>query len=308
MTSQEMDEALSAMARGSSLLLRECESERRRMEELNALSEAAIERRIEDQGSVYEADSVLLSVRSALATSCAKGHRDAAREFVCWWLDAALAAWKSAVQGTPLLYARVSAAAPNTLMTDDDLAVLPKADERTRQLVELGAFLGPGPVSDYDDGLAAMTADLAARSGLLVGQDEAGNIRLLDGADPEARRRRLWGDFWLEHGIPALPEPDELDLLLDRGPGEVAGRLRSAVQAVIQATMAGSRIAEMESHEAPWTPAEVEEYDRLSDQLSLLTNLLADLAQAITDNLPAIRTTAPAAIEATATEPRGPAG
>jgi hypothetical protein len=158
-------------------------------------------------------------------------------------------------------------------MTDDGLAVLPSVDEHTRQLVELGTFLGapqPGPVSDYDDGLAAVTADLAARTGLLVRRDETGDIRVLHDADPEARRRRLWGDFWLEHDIPALPEPNELGLLLDRAPGETADRLRSATQAVIQAAMAGLRISEMESNEAPWTPTEIDEYDQLSARLDRL--------------------------------------
>lgn len=293
MTAQEIDEALSAMARGSAVLLQECEAEQRRMEELNALDEADIQQRAKRQGSRYDAESVLLSVRLRLATRCAKGHRDAAREFVCWWVDAALMAWKSAVHGTSLCHARVGAAAPDTLMDDDDLAVLPRVDEHTRQLMELGTFLGPtaaGPVSDYDDDdLAAMTADLAARSGLLIRRDETGDIRVLHDADPEARRRRLWGDFWLEHGIPALPEPNELGLLLDRAPGETADRLRSATQAVIQAAMAGLRVSEMESNEAPWTPEEIDEHDQLSARLDRLTTLLSDYAQAITDSLPGIR-------------------
>lgn len=134
-----------------------------------------------------------------------------------------------------------------------------------------------------------MTADLAARSGLLIGQDEAGHVRLLDDVDPEARRRHLWGDFWLDHGMPALPGPNELDLLLGGTPEDAASRLRSATQSVIQAAMAGSRAAEMESNEDPWSPADVDEYDRLSDQLGRLTSLLADYAQVITENLPSIR-------------------
>ncbi|UIX32432.1 hypothetical protein [Streptomyces sp. GQFP] len=162
------------------------------------------------------------------------------------------------------------------------MTVLPSADEQTRQLVELGTFLGaprPDSVSGDDDDLVAMTADLAARAGLFVQQDDVGGINVVDGVDPEARRRRLWGDFWLEHGIPALPEPDELDVLLDRTPGEAANRLRSATQEVIRAVMAGSRASEMEAAEAPWTPADIDEHDRLSDQLNRLTNLLADCAQ-----------------------------
>ncbi|MER6086478.1 hypothetical protein [Streptomyces bluensis] len=292
MTAPEIDEALSALARSAAVLLRECEAEERRMEELNALNEAGIGQRVATKGSPYDAESVLLSVRLRLATRCTKGHRDAAREYVCWWVDAALMAWKAAVHGTPLLRARVGAAAPDTLMVGHDLAVLPRVDEHTHQLVELGTFLAapqPGPVSEYDDDLAAMTADLAARSGLLVRRDETGAVRVLRDDDPEARRRRLWGDFWLEHGIPVLPEPNELDLLLDRAPGGTADRLRSATKAVIHAAMAGVRIAELESNEAPWTPAEIDEYEQLSARSDRLTALLADYAQAITDHLPEIR-------------------
>ncbi|MEV5339240.1 hypothetical protein AB0K93_12240 [Streptomyces sp. NPDC052676] len=281
MTAPEIDEALSALARGASVLLREWEAAERHMEELNALNEAGIERRVATNGSPYDADSVLLSVRLRLATRSTKGHREAAREFVCWWVDVALTAWKAAVLGTPLLRARVGAAAPDTLMADDDLAVLPSVDEHTRQLVELGTFLAapqPGPVPEYDDDLAAMTADLAARSGLLVRQDETGGVRVLhDDA------------FWLEHCIPALPEPNELDLLLDRAPGGTADRLRSATKEVIQAAAAGLRVAELEDNEAPWTAAEIDEHEQLSARSDRLTALLADYAQAITDHLPEIR-------------------
>jgi len=292
MTAAEIDAALSGMARGAAVLVEECEAEQQRMEELNALSEAGIKERDARRGSHYAPGSVLLSMRLRVAITCAKAHRDAAREFVCWWADAAVVAWRSAVHGTPLLHARLAAAAPNTLMTEDDLAVLPTVDEQTRRLVEPGTFLGappPGPVADHDDGLAVMTADLAARSGLLVRRDATGDIRVLNDADPEARRRRLWGDFWLEHGIPALPEPEELDLLLDRAPGDTAERLLSATQAVIRAVMAGVRMSEMEDSHAPWTPDDNDEFDRLSAQLDRLTMLLADYAQAITDSLPAIR-------------------
>ncbi|MFI6347507.1 hypothetical protein [Streptomyces sp. NPDC050560] len=292
LTAPEIDEALSALARGAAVLLRECEAAERRMDELNALNEADIEQRVAAKRSRYNAESVLLSVRLGLATRYAKGHRDAARKFVCWWVDAALMAWKAAVLGTPLLHARVSAAAPGTLMADDDLAVLPRADEHTHQLVELGTFLAtpkPGPMSEYADDLAAMTADLAARSGLLVRQDETGGVRVLHDGDPEARRRRLWGDFWLEHGMPALPEPNELGFLLDRAPDGAADRLRSATKAVIQAAVAGLRIAALESNKAPWTLTEIDEHEQLSARLDRLTALLADYAQAITDHLPEIR-------------------
>ncbi|WP_369170990.1 hypothetical protein AB5J49_25495 [Streptomyces sp. R28] len=45
----------------------------------------------------------------------------------------------------------------------------------------------------------------------------------------------------------------------------------------------------MEDVHGPWTPAEMAEYDRLSEQLSSLTTRLADFAQAITVSLPVVR-------------------
>ncbi len=166
---KRVDKALSAMADSSAVLLRECEAEERRMEELEALSEAGIRQHADKrQSSRYDAETVLLTVRLDLAVRCAKAHRDAAREFVCWWLDTSLAAWNSAVHGTPLPLARMGAAALDTLMTDEEMSVLPRADEQMRQLVELGTFLGaprPDSVSGDNDDLVAMTADLAARAG-----------------------------------------------------------------------------------------------------------------------------------------------
>ncbi|KPI06679.1 hypothetical protein OK074_4118 [Actinobacteria bacterium OK074] len=292
MTAQEVDETLSALARASASLLQECAVAQRRMEELEALSEAEIGQRAGKHGSSCDAESELLSVRLKLAVDSAKGHRDAAREFVCWWTDAALSAWKSAARGTPLPHARMRAAAPNTLLDEAELAVLPRADEHTRKLVELGVFLGappPVPAQGHAEDTAALTTDLAARSGLRIRRGETGEAEVVDDDDPEGRRRRLWGDFWLEHQIPALPEPDELDLLLARTPTEVAERLRDATKTVLQAAMAGLRIAEIEDTEGPWAPAQIAEYERSWDQLSRLTGFLADYARTITDGLPEIR-------------------
>lgn len=293
MTAPEIDEALSALARCSAVLLKESQAEQQRMEELNELSEARIEQRAEGQGSQYDAEFTLLSVRLRLAIRCAKAHRDAAHEFVCWWVDAAVTAWKSAVHGTPMPYARLGAAAPDTLMADDHLAVLPGVDEQTRKLLELGSFLGspqPGTVPGNDDDLAVMTTDLAARSGLSLWRNDTGAIEVVDDVDPEARRRRLWGDCWLELGIPALPGPgSELDALLVRAPSETADRLLTASRAVVSAAMAKLRLSELEGTGARWTPAEIDEYDQLSAQHDRLTHLLADYAQAITESLPDLR-------------------
>ncbi|MEI5135364.1 hypothetical protein RB199_28120 [Streptomyces libani] len=293
MTAPEIDEALSALARCSAVLLKQSEAEQQRMEELNELSEASIQQQADGQGSRYDAVYALLSIRLRLAIRCAKAHRDAAHEFVCWWMDAAVTAWKSAVHGTPMPYARLGAAAPDTLMYDDDLAVLPGVAEQTRKLLELGSFLGapqPGTGPGNDDDLATMTTDLAARSGLSIRRNETGAMEVVDDVDPEARRRRLWGDCWLELGIPALPDPGgELDTLLVRAPSETADRLLNASRAVVSAAMARVRLSELEATGAHWTPAEIDEYNQLTHQHDGLTHLLADYAQAVTKSLPEMR-------------------
>ncbi|WP_143052961.1 MULTISPECIES: hypothetical protein [unclassified Streptomyces] len=293
MTAPEIDEALSALARCSAVLLKESQAEQHRMEELNELNEAGIQQHANGQGSQYDAEYTLLSVRLGLAIRCARAHRDAAHEFVCWWVDTAVTAWKSAVHGTPMPYARLGAAAPDTLMLEDDLAVLPGVDEQTRKLLELGSFLGapqPGAVPGNGDDLATMITDLAARSGLSIRRNNTGAIEVVDDEDPEARRRRLWGDCWLELGIPALPGlGGELDALLVRAPSETADRLLNATRAVVSAAMARLRMSELEDTGARWTPAEIDEYDQLSAQHDRLTHLLADYAQAVTKSLPDMR-------------------
>lgn len=47
--------------------------------------------------------------------------------------------------------------------------------------------------------------------------------------------------------------------------------------------------AEIEGSGSPWTSAEIDEYERLSEQHGSLTARLADLAGAVTDALPAVR-------------------
>ncbi|MHC5903941.1 hypothetical protein ACVNF4_08540 [Streptomyces sp. S6] len=258
MTAQEVDEKLAAMQRAAGVLLREWEEAERRLTERSELSEARV-RRAQRPGraaSPFEAESVLESVRLKLAADSAKGYGDAVRDFVCWWVDAAGAAWQSAALGTPLSYTRWGAVTPHTVMFDDELALLPRAAEQARQLVELEDFLDP-PIPGFNQ--------------------------------PEERRRRLWGDLWAEHRIPLLPTTDELDLLLSHTPDAAAHRLRDALRAIIEAAMAKPRIDELEDKEGPWDPSESAEYDRLDALLDELTHRLADYARVLTDVLPEVR-------------------
>ncbi|MFC9242026.1 hypothetical protein ACFTZK_37075 [Streptomyces decoyicus] len=101
MTAPEIDEALSALARCSAVLLKESQTEQQRMEELNELSETSIQQHADGRGSRYDAEYSLLSVRLRPAIRCANAHRDAAPEFVCWCMDAAVTAWNPRFTGRP---------------------------------------------------------------------------------------------------------------------------------------------------------------------------------------------------------------
>ncbi|MGA4840640.1 hypothetical protein [Streptomyces sp. G45] len=261
MTADEVDETLAALARAATELLQECEAAQQRMEEWNDRSEAEIRERAGRPGLCFRPERALLSIRDHLATDSAKKYRDVTREFLSWWADVAMVAWKSAVLGSPIVRARVDGAAPFTVMTEEELALLPFVDDYTWQLAELSTSMGvPNP---WGPG----------------GPD----------GEPEARRRRLWGVFWIEHQIPALPDPEEWDLLVARTPDHVAERLRATAGALIRATSAGQRISELEGIEAPWNSEQMDEYERLSDELSTVPTRLADFAQAITVSLPEVR-------------------
>ncbi|MGW6358746.1 hypothetical protein ACWFR5_27125 [Streptomyces sp. NPDC055092] len=294
LTAPEIDEILAGLGRCSSALVQQSQVEQQRAEELNAHSESGIQRRVEGQEPPYSAESVALSVRLRLANRCAKDSRDAAREFVCWWADAAMTAWRAVVHQLPVTRARLAAAAPDTLLAEDDVAVLPAVDEQTRKLVELGAFLGDprmAPDNDGDDDTASMTTDLAARSGLSLRRNAHGDVEVMENVDPEARRRRLWGECWLQLGIPALPGPDDLAVLLTHASSETSERLLSASRAVVRAAAAISRMSELEDIDEPWTPEQIDEHEQLSALHDEVTPLLAEYARAITESLPALRAT-----------------
>ncbi|WP_367124621.1 hypothetical protein [Streptomyces phytohabitans] len=134
LTVPEIDEILAGLTRSSTDLVREWQAEQRRAEELNERSESEIMERAEGQGHSYGAESVALSVHLRLANSRAKESHDAARKFVCWWADAAVTAWTAVVHERQVTRARLGAAAPETLLADEDMAVLPAVDAHTRGL------------------------------------------------------------------------------------------------------------------------------------------------------------------------------
>ncbi|MFI1828341.1 hypothetical protein ACH41E_18105 [Streptomyces sp. NPDC020412] len=170
-----------------------------------------------------------------------------------------MTAWTAMVHELPVTRARLGAAAPDTLSAEDDEAVLPTVNEQTKKRVELGASLGDtrmAPDNDGGDNTASMVTDLAARSGLSLRRNAHGDVEVVENVDPEARRRRLWGECWLQLGIPALPSPDDLDVLLAHAPGETSERLLGSSRAVVRAATAVSRLSEKASrlgHQSRWT-------------------------------------------------------
>lgn len=197
MTAEEVDEKLAAMERAADVLLREWEDATRAMDEADAVSEGRIERaqHSKEPYSPFDAESVLASVRLRLTVNSDKEHRHAAREFVCWWVDAAVTAWRSAALGVPLSPTRWGAVAPQTLMFKEELALLPRADEHARTIVELGLAMG-GPRSEIGElgpDPVALALDEAKRSGLRIRRNTEGEIEVVDGDEPEERRRRMWG-------------------------------------------------------------------------------------------------------------------
>ncbi|WP_406283161.1 hypothetical protein [Streptomyces sp. NBC_00209] len=292
LTAPEIDGILIELARCSTALVQEWQAAQHRAEELDAHSESGIQRRVEGQEPPYSAESVALSVRLTLAVRYAKDSRDAAREFVCWWVDAAVTAWTAAVHELPVTRARLGAAAPDTLLAEEDPSVLPAIDEQTWTLVELGISLGdPCVAPGSDEDTASTATELAARSGLSLRRNAHGDVEVTENVDPEARRRRLWGNCWLQLGIPALPGPGDLDVLLAHAPGKVGERILSASGDVVRASMASLRMSELGDSDEPWTPEQIDEYDRLSALHDEVTLLLADYAHAVTESLPTVRAT-----------------
>ncbi|WP_075733824.1 hypothetical protein [Streptomyces acidiscabies] len=294
MTVEEVDEKLAAMGRAADVLLREWEEATRAVEEANAVSEGRIERaqHSKEPYSPFDAESVLASVRLRLAVDSDKEHRHAAREFVCWWVDAAVTAWRSAALGVPLSPTRWGAVAPQTLMFKEELALLPRADEHARTIVELGLAMG-GPRSEIGElspDPVALALDEAKRSGLRVRRNTEGEIEVVDGDEPEERRRRMWGDYWIRHRMPLLPDADELDRLFARTPDAPAHRLRAALKSVVEAVMAKERIDELNDAEGPWSKDEMAEYERLDALSDELTHRLAEYARSLTSVLPEVRT------------------
>ncbi|MGH2886651.1 MAG: hypothetical protein ACRDPA_28830, partial [Solirubrobacteraceae bacterium] len=133
----------------------------------------------------------LASAREELAATAARVLRDASRDFVSWWADAATQATASAVAGKPVLPARLALADPSAYLDAEDLGFLPPAPDNVYQLAGLAARVAatslyyPGQRPEVD--LAASAQDLARQAGLVIRRGPDGEPTLNDDPFPQGR-------------------------------------------------------------------------------------------------------------------------
>jgi hypothetical protein len=207
-----------------------------------------------------------------------------ARELAAWWADLATVAAVAALRGEPLHPVRAAAGDPATSMDDEDMRHLPTVSDFDRNLARLATLY---PTSHHYD------LSHAARIGVYLDPTDDGDLVVVDDPTPVGRRRRLWGDDWIDHQVPALPRPDELaDQLAQRGvPANLVAEVLRSAHAVHNALAASRYVHDLEQHatdEKSWD-AHAEARDSLSGQIDQLTDLLADYARRLTATLPAIR-------------------
>jgi hypothetical protein len=300
MSHQAIDQALADLATVSEQAVTQADAADAHAKELDDACEALLEQRAARGVSGCQPDPrfAAASLRRDLASKAARQHHAAARELVAWWADLATVAVVAAAFDRPLRPARAAAADPAIGFTREDLRQLPAVPEHERKLAELGArmsstSLAPRP---RDDDFAAAVADHAVRVGLLIDVSEDGQLVAVEDGSPQARRCRLWGNDWIDHQVPLLPDADELaDLLRRRGvPADTVAAVHDATAAVADALDAAGRARELaarDSPEAPLTAAEAAECEALLDQAEGLTGLLARYARTLAGSLPAVRAT-----------------
>ncbi len=239
----------------------------------------------------------VVSMRSIMAIDTAGNLRQATREIVAWWADLATYAALATAGGRSIDPVRAAGADPSAVLTSEDLASLPAPSEYSYQLASLAARMADTPVGPYEqrDDLLALTRDLTARNGLKLRRSDVGELIVADDFSAEARRRRLWGDIWIDHRLPELPAADQLvDALAAGGvPPAVIADVRGAAAAVDDVVAASRHLSELESIDVPH-PSTMQKIDDIWPYVAQATDILAGYAEALTRHLPAIRATAPA--------------
>ncbi|MFD6132791.1 hypothetical protein, partial [Streptomyces diastaticus] len=114
-------------------------------------------------------------------------------------------------------------------------------------------------------------------------------VKVVDGGWPEDRRRRLWGDAWLTHRVPLLPDAGEVARLTEGLPETARERLLTVAHDVAEALAAACRVDELEETSGPWDPEQIAEHEALDRLADELTARLAAYALGVTACLPAVR-------------------
>jgi len=293
MTVAELDGMLAELAKVATTLLRESAVAER---DRNTWSDAA-EAFVEGPSGARRQPNpqrVLADVRSRVADATANALRRHSREVVAWWAHAATYAATTTAAGVATDPLMIAAADPTAFLDEDDLARLPAPAQEQRSLAVLAAHMAATPIHEEQPGeMARIAHDAAARAGMRLRLDDNGEPTLVDDHFPDARRHRMWGWYWSQLQLPALPRADELTahLLAVDPPAPVIEEIRSAAAALEQTFAAELRLHELESDNPTNDddPIDGADLDRLLAQVDRTTEVLADYARVVTTHLPALR-------------------
>lgn len=298
MTDEEIDAVLAGLAAEAAEMIADTAVAERDMEVWCDESERYLESSVQVEWRRPDPRRAVASLRSTAAIDAARNLRQATRELVAWWVDLAIYTVLATASGRPIDPVRAAGLDPSSHLTAEDLSCLPMPSENDRMLAGLAARMADTPVGPQEqrDDLSALTRDLTARTGLALGRSADGELTAIDDLFVEARRRRLWGDIWVDHRLPELLDAGRLaDALTACGVSpEVTADIRDAAAAVDDVVAAARHFSELEDlHEEKGPdPAVMQQIDDLWEHIKYGTDILARYARTLVRHLPAIRATA----------------
>jgi hypothetical protein len=267
-----------------------------------AVAERAREYWLDESEKFFEAPTcsepephwAVSSLRNEVTEVTAKAIADASRQLVAWWFDLATYAVVATARGVPIHPVRARGAAPYGHLHAPELAHLPGPSEQVRELAALTLRMGAQPGGSYaaEQSWAATTREITARAALWTRLNAEGELIIEDDGSAEGRRRRLWGDLWIDHQLPRIVPPDELvDVLVSGGASAtVAQDVRRVAGEAYRIRAAALRLAELDADDDELDYADaMREIERLCTELDEATVVLAEYARTLTRHLPAIR-------------------
>ncbi|OLT10497.1 hypothetical protein BJF78_28755 [Pseudonocardia sp. CNS-139] len=294
MSGQEIDDLLAALDVTAAELIADAESAEREHDRWHDEHERMVERRLPHNAA--DPRRSLVDQRERVTCETARALCEACRRWLVWWADAATSAVLCTARGTPVDPARLALADPGGICDAEVIEELLGSSEMDRMLIGLTARMQPGPGLDgrYVDA-ARLAQEEAARRGFRIRHDADGEVTVVvDEVSAESRRRRLWGDFWIEHRLPVLPTAADLVELLGPcgAPEPTVEAVRAAAAAVDGLVAAELRLCELEATDRGL--ADVAETDRCISELDRTFEVLAGYARTLTRALPAVRAAAAA--------------